>query len=563
MLFQEATRIKLDWDDPVPSYLAEHWLNWLSSLSEVEKLRFSRCVIPEGFSEGAAELHHFRDAWYLRVSVRARLSFTTSGMRDTWGFQWGHGWASPLQGCVIPEGFSEGTAELHHFRDAWYLRVSVRARLSFTTSGMRDTWGFQWGHGWASPLQGCVIPEGFSEGAAELHHFRDAWYLRVSVRVRLSFTSSGMRDTWGFQWGRGWASPLQGCVIPEGFSEGAAELHHFRDAWYLRVSVRVRLSFTSSGMRDTWGFQWGRGWASPLQGCVIPEGFSEGTAELHHFRDAWYLRVSVRARLSFTTSGMRDTWGFQWGRGWASPLQGCVIPEGFSEGAAEHHHFRDAWYLRDSVRVRLSFTTSGMRDTWGFQWGCGWASPLQGCVIPEGFSEGAAELHHFRDAWYLRVSVRARLSFTTSGMRDTWGFQWGCGWASPLQGCVIPEGFSEGTAELHHFRDAWYLRVSVRARLSFTTSGMRAASGMPLARLSEISIKWEEYMSLCYCLEQRFLTFYSNFPTLTTTKLLFPPFPSPTYLKMAIWWHHWHRFISITASLLLKGIVFEWLKFIR
>ena len=62
MLFQEATRIKLDWDDPVPSYLGEHWLNWLSSLSEVEKLRFSRCVIPEGFSEGAAELHHFRDA---------------------------------------------------------------------------------------------------------------------------------------------------------------------------------------------------------------------------------------------------------------------------------------------------------------------------------------------------------------------------------------------------------------------------------------------------------------------------------------------------------------------
>ena len=35
-------------------------------------------------------------------------------------------------------------------------------------------------------------------------------------------------------------------------------------------------------------------------------------------------------------------------------------------------------------------------------------------------------------------------------------------------------------------------------------------------------------------LTQRFLTFYSNFPTLATTKLLFPPFPSPTYLKMAI-----------------------------
>ena len=34
MLFQEATRIKLDWDDSLPSYLAENWLNCLSSLSE-------------------------------------------------------------------------------------------------------------------------------------------------------------------------------------------------------------------------------------------------------------------------------------------------------------------------------------------------------------------------------------------------------------------------------------------------------------------------------------------------------------------------------------------------
>ena len=42
-------------------------------------------------------------------------------------------------------------------------------------------------------------------------------------------------------------------------------------------------------------------------------------------------------------------------------------------------------------------------------------------------------------------------------------------------------------------------------------------------------------------LDQRFLTFYSNFPTLATTKLLFPPFPSPTYLKGNI-----HRISSYT-----------------
>ena len=48
-------------------------------------------------------------------------------------------------------------------------------------------------------------------------------------------------------------------------------------------------------------------------------------------------------------------------------------------------------------------------------------------------------------------------------------------------------------------------------------------------------------------LEQRFLTFYSNFPTLATTKLLLPPFPSPTYLKMAIW-----DIIGIDLFLLLQ-----------
>ena len=45
------------------------------------------------------------------------------------------------------------------------------------------------------------------------------------------------------------------------------------------------------------------------------------------------------------------------------------------------------------------------------------------------------------------------------------------------------------------------------------------------------STRWAE---LGVPLYQRFLTFYSNFPTLATTKLLFPPFPSPTYLKIAI-----------------------------
>ena len=46
IIFQEATKLGLDWDDPVPDYLAHIWLSWRSSLDDLEKLSFQRCMIP-------------------------------------------------------------------------------------------------------------------------------------------------------------------------------------------------------------------------------------------------------------------------------------------------------------------------------------------------------------------------------------------------------------------------------------------------------------------------------------------------------------------------------------
>ena len=46
----------------MPNHLAESWFNWLPSLTALENLRFERCVLPEGFGEGVAEVHHFSDA---------------------------------------------------------------------------------------------------------------------------------------------------------------------------------------------------------------------------------------------------------------------------------------------------------------------------------------------------------------------------------------------------------------------------------------------------------------------------------------------------------------------
>lgn len=61
LLFQEATRLKLEWDQNVPDDLATRWHEWVMSLSDITKLTFPRCLIPSKFLSAKAELHHFCD----------------------------------------------------------------------------------------------------------------------------------------------------------------------------------------------------------------------------------------------------------------------------------------------------------------------------------------------------------------------------------------------------------------------------------------------------------------------------------------------------------------------
>ena len=62
MIFQDATRRGLSWDDPVPLDLNKKWGCWLRSLASLSGLRFKRCIIPVGFEDGVLELHNFSDA---------------------------------------------------------------------------------------------------------------------------------------------------------------------------------------------------------------------------------------------------------------------------------------------------------------------------------------------------------------------------------------------------------------------------------------------------------------------------------------------------------------------
>ena len=62
MLYQEAVRLKLDWDDAVPEALSTQWLAWVDTLQDVRRLEFPRCMIPSNHKDAHLELHHFSDA---------------------------------------------------------------------------------------------------------------------------------------------------------------------------------------------------------------------------------------------------------------------------------------------------------------------------------------------------------------------------------------------------------------------------------------------------------------------------------------------------------------------
>ena len=61
MLFQQAVRLRLGWDDPVPDDLGRRWTRWWQSLEGLREVQFPRALIPASFTDAAAELHLFCD----------------------------------------------------------------------------------------------------------------------------------------------------------------------------------------------------------------------------------------------------------------------------------------------------------------------------------------------------------------------------------------------------------------------------------------------------------------------------------------------------------------------
>ena len=101
MIFQEVTRC-LDWDDPVPDDLAQKWRAWQSSLQNLCIWSFSRCVVPAGFENGIAELHHFSDASAVGYGACNYLRVVTPDGRINVSLIASKGRLAPLKTITIP-----------------------------------------------------------------------------------------------------------------------------------------------------------------------------------------------------------------------------------------------------------------------------------------------------------------------------------------------------------------------------------------------------------------------------------------------------------------------------
>ena len=62
LIFQEATRRKLDWDQQLPTDLYQSWIQFVESLKNMSDLRIPRCMKPGQYDDAEITLHYFSDA---------------------------------------------------------------------------------------------------------------------------------------------------------------------------------------------------------------------------------------------------------------------------------------------------------------------------------------------------------------------------------------------------------------------------------------------------------------------------------------------------------------------
>ena len=61
-IFQELCRLKITWDEPLPSDIDDQWGRWLNDLPKIRDMKISRCVESTTLEGTVGQLHHFSDA---------------------------------------------------------------------------------------------------------------------------------------------------------------------------------------------------------------------------------------------------------------------------------------------------------------------------------------------------------------------------------------------------------------------------------------------------------------------------------------------------------------------
>ena len=127
LLFQEATRLGLSWDDHIPASLATRWRLWMISMRGLSGLFFPRCLVPTRLLDGQMELHHFCDgslqaygtASFLRIQSGddVRIVLVTAKSR-----------VAPIKAMTIPR--LEMAAAVLAVKQDILLRRELRLKLS-------------------------------------------------------------------------------------------------------------------------------------------------------------------------------------------------------------------------------------------------------------------------------------------------------------------------------------------------------------------------------------------------------------------------------------------------
>ncbi|XP_069122241.1 uncharacterized protein [Argopecten irradians] len=102
MFFRHIMDLTISWDDPLPSNLEKEWLQWRSSLKDLEALNIPRCYGTGVTGTLTKELHVFSDASSEAVAAAAFMrSFTQDGKIEV-SFLLGKANLAPSGGQTIP-----------------------------------------------------------------------------------------------------------------------------------------------------------------------------------------------------------------------------------------------------------------------------------------------------------------------------------------------------------------------------------------------------------------------------------------------------------------------------